>query len=108
MKVCVIGAGGFVASHLIRLLLNNEEEVIGTVRWNEDLYRLGEFKSFQEKNKLKIDYADLTDLSSLIYIISKYKPDIISVLGAQSWVPFSYKNPIATIETNAIGTLNVL
>lgn len=103
MKILITGGGGFVASHLIEHCLNQGDEVAVTVRWYEDLHRLGQFKG-----KIKLIYADIMDLSSLIEAFKTFKPDVISHLAAQSWVPFSYKNPIATIETNAIGTLNVL
>jgi len=100
MKIMITGAAGFVASHLVDLCLENEDEVIGTCRWNEDLSRLN-------KN-IKIEYVELTDLSSLIRAINKHRPDIISHLAAQSWVPYSFQNPIYTMETNTIGTLNLL
>jgi GDPmannose 4,6-dehydratase len=73
---------------------------VGTIRWNEDLSRLN-------KN-IQVEYVELTDLSSLIRAINKHRPDVISHLAAQSWVPYSFQNPIYTMETNAIGTLNIL
>ena len=51
---------------------------------------------------------ELTDLSAIIRILASNKPDIISHLAAQSWVPYSFQNPIYTIEANTIGTLNLL
>ena len=52
--------------------------------------------------------ADLLDLSSLIRVIADNKPQIISHLAAQSFVPDSFSNPIVTVETNAVGTMNLL
>lgn len=103
MKILITGAGGFVASHLIDLCLEKGDEVIGTVRWNEDLSRMTAYK-----DKIQIEYCELTDLSSLIRGINKHRPDVISHLAAQSWVPYSFDNPIYTMEANAIGTLNIL
>ena len=100
MKIMITGGAGFVASHLVDLCLKNGDKVIGTVRWNEDLSRLN-------KN-IKVEYCELTDLSSLIRAINKHRPDVISHLAAQSWVPYSFDNPIYTMEVNAIGTLNIL
>jgi len=100
MKILVVGAAGFVASHLVDYCLEQGDEVIGTIRWNEDLSRLN-------KN-IKTEHVELTDLSSLIRAINKHKPDIISHLAAQSWVQYSFENPIYTMNINAIGTLNVL
>ena len=101
-KYLIMGAGGFVASYLIPLLLENNEEVYGMVRWNEDLSRMEKYK-----DKIEIIYADQLDLSSLIRGIMKCKPDVISFLSAQSWVSYSFDVPINTIETNGIGCVNL-
>jgi GDPmannose 4,6-dehydratase len=103
MKIFITGLGGFVASHLIDLCLKNGDEICGSIRWYEDLYRLGPYQ-----DKVIAKYADLNDLSSIIRAIADTKPDVIAHLGAQSWVPFSFSNPIVTLETNTIGTLNLL
>ena len=100
MKILITGASGFVASHLVKHCLKEGDEVIGTVRWNEDLTRLNK--------DIQIEYVELTDLSSLIRAINKHRPDVISHLAAQSWVPYSFDNPIYTIQANTIGTLNIL
>src|SRR3989344_2869894 len=99
----ITGIGGFVASHLADLLVEKGEEVIGTYRWTEDLTRV---KHLQ--NKIKMVPADLLDLSSLIRVIADHKPDYIFHLAAQSYVPDSFTNPIITVETNTIGTVNLL
>ena len=100
MKILIFGGAGFVASHLVDYCLSKGDEVIGTIRWNEDLSRLN-------KN-IETEYVEATDLSSVIRAINKHRPDVLSVLYAQSWVVSSFQNPISTIETNTIGTLNVL
>ena len=102
MKFLITGVGGFVASHFVDLLLENKEEVIGSYRWNEELSRTKHFE-----DKIKMVPADLLDLSSLIRLIADNKPDVISHLAAQSFVSDSYTNPIITIETNTIGTVNL-
>lgn len=101
-KILITGIGGFVASHFVNYLLEQKEEVIGTYRWNEDLSRI---KHVQ--NKIKMIPADLLDLSSMIRAIADNKPDIISHLAAQSFVNDGFTNPIITVETNTIGTLNL-
>ena len=97
----ITGLGGFVASHLARYLLSQDEEVVGTVRWNEDLSRL-------EGLDVKTVPMGLIDLSSCIRCVQEIKPDYILHLGAQSFVTDSFINPIATIMTNTIGTANLL
>ena len=56
----------------------------------------------------KIEYSDLSDLSSLIRLIQKYKPDEFYNLAAQSFVKASFDQPIYTAEATGIGVLNCL
>ena len=103
MKIMIFGGAGFVASHLVDYCLEQGDEVIVTVRWNEDLSRMEHYK-----DKVKIEYVEATDISGIVRAINKHRPDTISWLLAQSWVPYSFDNPIYTMQTNAIGTLNLL
>jgi len=52
--------------------------------------------------------ADLLDLKSMIYAVDKSRPDYIFHLAAQSYVSDSFKYPALTMETNIIGTYNLL
>jgi len=103
VKNLITGIGGFVASYLADLLLEKGEEVVGSYRWNEDLSKIKHCK-----DKINLIPCDLLDISSFITAIRETKPDYIYHLAAQSYVPDSYSNPIVTIETNTIGTLNLL
>jgi len=103
MKILITGGSGFVASYLAQYCLEQGDEVIVTVRWNEDLSRLEPFK-----DKIIIEHVELTDLSALIRCINKHRPDVISHLAAQSFVPYSFENPIYTMQANVIGTTNLL
>jgi GDPmannose 4,6-dehydratase len=53
-------------------------------------------------------YADLTDMSSLVSVLQKAKPDEIYNLAAQSHVRVSFDAPIYTAEATGLGTLNLL
>lgn len=99
----VTGGAGFVASHLADYCLEKGDDVIITCRWNEDLHRMQHFK-----DKVKIEHMELTDLSSIIRVLADNKPEVISHLAAQSFIPYSFQNPIYTINVNTIGTLNIL
>ena len=102
-KNLITGIGGFVASHLADYLLSQGEEVYGTYRWTEDLSRIKHIKG-----KIKMIAADLLDFVSLFKMIADNKPDYIYHLAAQSYVIDSYTNPLITIETNTMGTVNLL
>jgi GDP-mannose 4,6-dehydratase len=101
MTNLITGIGGFVASHLAKLLNDKKECVFGTYRWNEDLWRV-------DSLEVNLIPADLTDLSSMIKALEIAKPDYIFHLAAQSYVQDSFTNPTATMNANIIGTLNLL
>ncbi len=101
MTHLITGVGGFVGSHLARYLISKGEEVVGTVRWNEDLSRL-------DGLDIKTVPMDLIDLSACIRCIEECEPEYVYHLAAQSYVNDSFINPIATVMTNVVGTTNLL
>lgn len=105
MKVLITGITGFVGSHLADYILDNhpQNEIYGIKRWRSPKDNI-----MHIIEKIKLLDCDLRDLSSLITILNKVKPDIIFHLAAQSFVPTSYIAPADTIETNVKGTINLL
>jgi len=104
----ITGINGQDGSYLAEFLLNKGYEVWGilkrnsvaenqTARINDSIY-----------SKLKLEYADLTDLASLIRVIQKIQPDELYNLAAQSHVRISFDQPLYTVNTTGIGALNVL
>lgn len=108
-KSVILGISGQDGSYLAEFLLDKGYKVVGIVRRSSvpenQSYRINHI---YDNPNLKLEYGDLTDLSSLIHIIQDFKPDEIYNLAAQSHVKISFDNPIYTCESNAIGTLNLL
>jgi GDPmannose 4,6-dehydratase len=107
-KIALItGINGQDGSYLAEFLLEKEYEVWGTLKRNSvsenQTSRLGDNYS-----NIHLEYADLTDLSSLIRVISLCQPDEIYNLAAQSHVRISFDQPLYTTNTTGIGALNVL
>jgi GDPmannose 4,6-dehydratase len=107
-KVALItGINGQDGSYLAELLLQKGYEVWGTVKRNS----VAENQTSRLDNvydKLKLEYADLTDLASLVRVIAKVKPDELYNLAAQSHVRISFDQPLYTANATGIGTLNIL
>lgn len=101
MNVLITGATGFAGSHLADYLISSEHLKVHGLRRP---------RSRDEFTNPAVTYheGDITDLSSLISILAKVKPNYIFHLAAQSFVPLSWQAPQATIATNVIGTLNLL
>ena len=59
-------------------------------------------------DRLNLEYADMTDMSSLMGVINKCKPDEIYNLAAQSHVRVSFDQPVYTANATGLGVLNLL
>ena len=107
-KVALItGINGQDGSYLAEYLLELGYEVHGTLKRNS----VAENQSSRlDKifDLLKLQYADMTDISSLYRIINKIQPDEIYNLAAQSHVRISYDQPIYTANATGLGVLNLL
>lgn len=86
MKALITGIDGFIGSWLTQELLRQGYQVFGLSRKEGDLLD----RNFVEKK------------------IQKTKADIIFHLAAQSSIVDSFSNPVQTVETNVIGTVNIL
>lgn len=106
-RALICGASGQDGAYLSELLLKKGYEVIGGSRD-------ATASSFENLKKLniyeKVVTATLvgTDFRSVLQVLNKYQPSEIYNLAAQSSVGRSFEQPVETIETIAIGTLNLL
>ena len=104
-KALIIGISGQDGSYLSEYLLSLGYEVHGIVRRNSVAENQDDRISHLD---VTCHYGDLLDIPSLTRIISLVKPDEIYNLGAQSHVRISFDVPSFTIQTNALGVLNLL
>lgn len=107
-KIALItGINGQDGSYLTEFLLNKSYEVHGTLKRNSvSENQTSRLDSVYDK--IKLHYADMTDLSSLIRVIQEVKPNEIYNLAAQSHVRISFDQPLYTANVTGIGTLNLL
>jgi len=106
-KILVTGAGGFIGSHLTEKLVNLGGIVRAFVRYNSrnDLGLLEILSPFI-KEKIDVFMGDLRDSESVREAMKDI--EIVFHLAALIAIPYSYIRPREVIETNVIGTLNVL
>lgn len=109
-KLLITGITGQVGSQLADFLLENTAyDVVGMMRWQEpmdNLYHLTD--RINRKDRISVHYADLNDYSALARMLKTIRPDYISHLAAQSYPKTSFDIPIETLQTNIIGTANLL
>lgn len=101
----ITGITGQDGSHLADLLLEKGYRVAGIVRRSsvDQSERIGHLL-----NRIEIHQADLLDESSLVKVIDKVRPDELYNLGAMSFVPASWEQPVLTGEFTALGVTRVL
>jgi GDPmannose 4,6-dehydratase len=105
VRALVTGITGQDGSYLAEFLLDKGYDVYGMVRRSsvENFYRIEHIR-----NKLKFVQADLLDQLSIIDAIKESKPDEIYNLGAMSFVPTSWKQPVLTGEFTGLGVTRML
>ena len=106
-KAFITGIAGQDGSYLTEYLLSIGYEVHGIVRRNSVPEHQQSRIDFLREN-LNIYYGDLLDVSGLERLLAKIQPDEIYNLGAQSHVRISYDIPQFTVQSNALGVINIL
>lgn len=101
MRILITGATGFIGSYLSSLLCKEGHEVYGT-HFGDD--RLREEKSAPAIKLFECDIRDGKAVDSLIQMVAPHR---IYHLAAQSFPTVSWKDPITTVMTNIVGTINV-
>jgi len=108
-KAFITGIAGQDGSYLSEYLLLLGYEVHGMIRRNSvaenQQYRVEDLRSCENFN---VHYGDLTDQTSIEKLLTEIKPDEIYNLGAQSHVRISFDIPQFTVQTNALGVVNML
>jgi dTDP-glucose 4,6-dehydratase len=105
--VLVTGAGGFIASHLVEALARRGARVRAFVRYNSrGDPGLLTFLPAENLAQVEIVAGDLRDLPAVQQAMSGVSH--VFHLGALIAIPYSYVHPAEVVETNVIGTLNVL
>jgi UDP-glucuronate 4-epimerase len=109
--VLVTGSAGFIGYHLSRLLLDEGFEVIGydamTDYYDVSLKRRRHAMLLQSP-RFAATEARLEDMAALTDLFARERPDVVVHLAAQAGVRYSLENPRSYLESNLIGTFNVL
>jgi len=104
-RVLVTGSAGFIGSHLTERLIDLGADVSSFIRYNsrDDL---GFIKSLNNSKKINIIKGDIRELATVKEAVKGH--DVVFHLAASISVPYSIMHPSEVVETNVMGTLNIL
>lgn len=108
--ILITGITGQVGSQLADYVLaNTDYDVVGMMRWQEPLDNIYHLTDrINKKDRVSLFYADMTDYASIGRMLAQTRPKFISHLAAQSYPKTSFDIPLETLQTNIIGTANLL
>jgi UDP-glucuronate 4-epimerase len=111
MKFLVTGAAGFIGFHTCKALLDRGDEVIGLDDLNsyyDVRLKQARLKQLEGRNGFSFHKLDLVDRKGIEELFATTRPQRVIHLAAQAGVRYSLENPHAYIDSNIVGTLNVL
>jgi len=108
-KAFITGISGQDGSYLAEYLLELGYEVYGIVRRNSTPeHQQSRLDGVRNNPNLHVYYGDLLDVSGLEKLLKEIQPDEVYNIAAQSHVRISYDIPQFTVQTNALGVINIL
>jgi dTDP-glucose 4,6-dehydratase len=108
MNILVTGGSGFIGSNLVRLLVEEKGESVINL---DKLTYAGNAESLADLEgnpNYTFEQVDLCDAAALSEVFAKYQPDAVMHLAAESHVDRSIDGPGEFIQTNSLGTFNLL
>ncbi|MGE4285584.1 MAG: dTDP-glucose 4,6-dehydratase [Phycisphaerae bacterium] len=107
-RIIVTGGAGFIGSALIRYLISETQHAVLNLDKLTYAGNLTSLKEVEDSPRYSFVQADICNKPAIERIFDEYKPDAIMHLAAESHVDRSIDGPAAFIETNIIGTYNLL
>lgn len=106
--IIVTGGAGFIGSAVIRELINQTAHKVVNLDKLTYAGNLESLKSVADNERYHFEKVDICDAQNVKHVFNEYQPDIIMHLAAESHVDRSIDGPGEFIQTNIVGTYNLL
>ena len=108
MKILITGGAGFIGSALIRHIISNTDHEVLNLDKLTYAGNLSSLKTVEGSVRYTFSQTDICDAEQVTEVIQSFKPTAIMHLAAESHVDRSIDGPSAFVETNVVGTFNLL
>ncbi|MBT0725935.1 dTDP-glucose 4,6-dehydratase [Rosenbergiella australiborealis] len=108
MKVIVTGGAGFIGSAVVRHIIEQTDDYVLVLDSLTYAGNLTSLKDVCDNPRFSFTRTDITDKQAVVEQFTKFQPDIVMHLAAESHVDRSIDGPAEFIQTNIIGTFTLL
>lgn len=108
MRFLITGGAGFIGSAVIRYLINETDHSVLNLDKLTYAGNLNSLKNVSGSQQYRFRQIDICDRAALDYIFADFRPDIVMHLAAESHVDRSIVGPADFIQTNIVGTYQLL
>lgn len=108
MKILVTGGAGFIGSAVIRNIINHTQDNVINVDCLTYAGNLQSLASVDSSDRYAFEQVDICNKDELIRVFEQHQPDAVMHLAAESHVDRSIEGPGEFIQTNVVGTFNLL
>ena len=105
--VLICGISGQDGAYLSQLLLDKGYRVVGTSR-DAQVSGFGNLVKLGIRERVEVVSMAMNDFRSVLQVLARIEPDEVYNLGGQSSVGLSFEQPVETLESVSVGTLNLL
>ncbi|WP_345853842.1 dTDP-glucose 4,6-dehydratase [Shewanella algae] len=108
MLILITGGCGFIGSALVRFIIQSKNESVVNVDALTYAGNQDSLIDIHEHPNYHFEHVDITNIDAIKKIFFKYKPKAVMHLAAESHVDRSIEDPSVFIQTNIVGTFNML
>ncbi len=108
MRVLITGGAGFIGSAVIRHIIQNTDDTVCNVDKLTYAGNLDSLLDVENNDRYRFEKIDICDAKALAQVIATFQPEAVMHLAAESHVDRSIDGPAAFIQTNIVGTYQLL